>query len=184
MLARQSHSVSLTAVVASVLHSVIVQTVLALPSFSTPVYEVGYGGRNSAFVQSTVVAITLFASLLLYLYTGVPNIFTKRCDTCGEVNVLGGIRCHNCGTVRGVESFSLQAAWLVIGYSTISVLSLYFLVWPTLVRSDTFEFETFPYLLGYGIVLDYVVIAFAWLLFLVVSANIAWYVSVFRGDMD
>jgi len=108
MLARQSHSVSLTAVVASVLHSVIVQTVLALPSFSTPVYEVGYGGRNSAFVQSTVVAITLFPSLLLYLYTGIPGIFTKRCDTCGEANALGKAWCHNCGTVRGVESFSLQ----------------------------------------------------------------------------
>jgi hypothetical protein len=177
-----NYSVSWKAIIASVIHAIIVQTARILPSFSTPIYELSDTGvEDTVFI--IVLIIILVASVLLYLYTGIPfSIFTKKCGECGETSNAGETWCDNCGSINGVEALGLQAAWLITGYATISTLSLYFFLWPTFIRN--FEYETSPYLVGFGIVPEYIIIACVWLFVLLVSANICWYISIFRHDTN
>lgn len=174
-----NYSVSWKAIIASAIHAIIVQTARILPSFSNPIYELSGTG---IFTRGIVPITILVASVLLYLYTGIPfNIFIKKCGECGETSNADKAWCDNCGTV-GVEAIGLQAAWLITGYTTISTLSLYFFLWPTFIRN--FEPVTVPYLVGFGIVTEYIIIACVWLFVLFVSANIAWYISIFRHDTN
>jgi len=177
----EEYSVSRRAIVASVVHAIVIQAALIFSSYNTPIYEVqkpysvdGTGLR----VQLAVLSVAVVSSMLLYLYTGIPNIFVKGCEECEETTNAGEVWCDNCGRIHGTEGIGLQTAWFVGGYAVVSNASMY----PLIIYAERISFlenHTPPIHLTLSIVFNYLLVAVTCLVFLIVSASIGWLVSAF-----
>jgi len=81
---------------------------------------------STSFLSSsnwyTFLSLAVGLSVPLYLTTGVPGIFARECDECGNTTGAGELRCDSCGASHGVEAVGAQIIWFSTGYSVLFVL--------------------------------------------------------------
>jgi hypothetical protein len=115
-------SVSWEAFLLSVAHAAI----LAVASLSYAFAPV-QNSQNSAIILGIILALTLLASVLVYLKTGIPNVIQHECQECGHKVNGGRLRCSSCGEPAGIEYLVPQVLWFVVGYSPMHVFFFVFL---------------------------------------------------------
>jgi hypothetical protein len=114
-------SVSWERVLLSVAHAAI----LAVASLSYA-FDPVRSSQNPAIISGIILTLTLLASVLVYLRTGIPNVIQHECQECGHKVNGGRLRCSNCGERAEIGYLVPQVLWFVAGYSPMHVFFFVF----------------------------------------------------------